>query len=272
MLRGFASVVMQAIKSVWTYRNFIVASIGSELKGRFARSRLGFAWFVLHPLAQAAIFAVVLSEVLAAKLPGIDDKAGYAVYLMAGIAAWSLFAEIVNRSSTIFIEYASTLKKISFPRLSLPVIVGGVALLNHLLLLLAIAVVFAFFAHWPGLAWLALPLGVVLIAGFAFGLGIVVGVFNVFVRDVGQAFTVVMQFWFWLTPIVYPASIVPESFRPIVEANPMTALVAIYQDALLFDRWPALEPLAVPVVLALLLAAFALVLFRRASPELVDVL
>jgi len=263
---------MQAINSVWNYRNFILASIKSELKGRFARSRLGFAWFVLHPLAQAAIFAVILSEVLAAKLPGVDDKAGYAIYLMAGIAAWGLFAEIVNRCTSIFLEYASALKKISFPRLCLPVIVAGNALLNHVLLLAAIAVVFLFFGHFPNPAWLVLPIGAALIAIFAFGLGILVGVFNVFARDVGQVVGIVLQFWFWLTPIVYPLQIVPSNFRPIVEANPMVPLVGIYQNALLFGKWPDWTPLIGPAVLALILVAAAYALFRRASPELVDVL
>lgn len=263
---------MQAINSVWNYRNFILASIKSELRGRFARSRLGFAWFILHPLAQAAIFAVILSEVLAAKLPGVDDKAGYAIYLMAGIAAWGLFAEIVNRCTSIFLEYASALKKISFPRLCLPVIVAGSALLNHVLLLVAIAVVFLFFGHLPNPAWLVLPVGAALIVVFAFGLGILIGVFNVFARDVGQVAGIVLQFWFWLTPIVYPLQIVPASFRPVVEANPMVPLVGIYQNALLFGKWPDWTPLLGPALLALVLVGAAYALFRRASPELVDVL
>jgi lipopolysaccharide transport system permease protein len=263
---------MKGFSAIWAYRNFIYASIKSELKGRFARSRLGAAWFILHPLAQAAIFAVVLSEVLAAKLPGIDDKAGYAIYLMAGMAAWGLFAEIVNRCTSIFLEYAGALKKISFPRLCLPVIVAGNALLNHFLLLVAIAVVFLFFGHFPNRAWLVLPVGVALIATFAFGLGILVGVFNVFARDVGQVVSIVLQFWFWLTPIVYPLQVLPASFRPAVEANPMVPLVGIYQNALLHGKWPDWTPLIGPAVLALALVVVAHALFRRASPELVDVL
>ena len=75
---------------------------------------------ILNPLAQATIFAVVLSEVLVTKIPDIDNKAAYAIYLMAGMAAWGLFAEIMTRCTTVFIDYSNTLKKIAFPRLCLP--------------------------------------------------------------------------------------------------------------------------------------------------------
>ena len=81
--------------SLWRYRHFVHSSIRAEFLGRFARSKLGALWMILNPLAQATIFAVVLSEVLAAKLPHSDNKAAYAIYLIAGTAAWGLFAEIL---------------------------------------------------------------------------------------------------------------------------------------------------------------------------------
>ena len=185
------------------YRHFIAASIRGELERRFARSSLGAFWFILHPLAQAAIFALVLSELMAGKLASASGTAGYALQVTAGMAAWSIFSEIATRSTNILIEYGSAMKKISFPRLCLPFIVGGSALLHHGLLMLAIIVVFLFFGHVPGLAWAVIPFAMLLIAGFAFGLGLLLGIFNVFARDVGQVFGVVVQIWFWMTPIVY---------------------------------------------------------------------
>ncbi len=260
------------ILAVWRYRIFVLASIRGELKGRFARSRLGGAWFILNPLAQAAIFALVLSEVLGAKLGVSNDKAAYPIYLMSGMAAWGLFAEIVNRSLTVFIEYGPTLKKIAFPRICLPVIVGGSAILNHVLLLAATVVVFALLGRLPGVGWLVIPLGVVLISMFAFGLGLLLGIFNVFVRDVGQVFSVVLQIWFWLTPVVYPAETIPQGLVWLVAINPMAPLVRLYQGALLNNAWPNLIDLLYPFTLSVVLLACALAVFRRASPELVDVL
>lgn len=260
------------LSALWRYRHFIVASILGELKGRFARSRIGLFWSILHPLAQAIIFALVLAEVLGAKLGGVDVKAAYPIYLMAGLAAWGLFSEILNRCLTVFIDNAGVMKKIAFPRICLPVIVWGSALLNHVLLLAAIAVVFLFLDHGPSAAWLFLPVGILLISMFAFGLGMMLGIFNIFVRDVGQVVTVVLQAWFWLTPIVYAPSILPEQLRWILDLNPLVPLVGIYQDIMLFERLPDLGTLIMPTVIALALFGMSFVLFRRASPELVDAL
>lgn len=258
--------------SIWAFRHFMLSSIKAEFRGRFARSKLGALWMILNPLAQATIFAIVLSEVLAAKLPHVDSKSAYAVYLMAGTAAWGLFAEIVTRCSTVFIDYANTLKKIAFPRICLPLIVGGSALLNHCLLLFAILFVFLFLGQSPNLAWLVLPIGMLLIVLFAFGLGIILGLLNVFSRDVGQVMTIVMQLWFWLTPVVYTADSLPKRFSFVLAINPMSALVKIYQDALLYGKFPAWENLLTPCMIGAGLFLFAFWIFRRASADLVDAL
>lgn len=258
--------------SLWRYRHFMLTSIKAEFMGRFARSKLGTLWMVLNPLAQASIFAIVLSEVLSTRMPNVTSKSAYAVYLMAGLAAWGLFSEITTRCTTVFIDYGNTLKKISFPRLCLPLIVGGSALLNHFLLLAATFFVFICLGHFPTLAWLALPVGTLLIVLFAFGLGIILGLLNVFSRDVSQVFTIVLQLWFWLTPIVYTSNTLPEKFTKILALNPMTGIVKIYQDALLYGQFPQWHSLLLPAIAASVLFAFSFWIFRRASADLVDAL
>lgn len=260
------------LQSIWRFRHFVGAAIHGEMKARFASSRIGMAWHVLHPLAMAAIYALVLSKVLGAKLGGVDNEAGYAIFLISGIAIWSLFSEIMNRCLMVFIEYGGKLKKISFPRSALPVIVLGGATITHLLLLVAVIVVFATFNHWPSWHWLALPLGFVVAAMLGLGLGLLLGTFNVFSRDVLQVMTVILNLWFWLTPIVYPIEIVPEGLQLLIAWNPMTPLVAYYQDVMLFGVWPDPTMLTYPAVLALVLCGLAFFVFRRASEEIVDVL
>ena len=98
---------------------------------------------ILQPLAMVAIYALVLSEVLGAKLPGIDNKFAYAIYLVSGILCWSLFVDIVTRCLTVFVDNESLLKKMVFPRICLPLIVVGSALVNNVLLLLAAVLVAA---------------------------------------------------------------------------------------------------------------------------------
>ncbi|MEP0313265.1 MAG: ABC transporter permease [Hyphomonas sp.] len=260
------------LRSAWRYRNFILSAIKGELKGRFAASKIGTLWFVLHPLAMATIYAVVLSKVLGAKLGGVSGDSAYSIYLMAGIAAWTVFLEITNRCLTVFIEYGNTLKKISFPRIALPIIVLGSVLVTHALLLVAIAVVFVFFQHYPSIHWIALPVGTLVIALLAFGLGILLGVMNVFARDIGQVMSVVFQLWFWLTPIVYTRDILPDSMQTLIRLNPVTPLVEFYQDILLYSRWPDFASLLYPASLGAALVLASLLVFRRASAELVDAL
>ncbi len=260
------------LASAWRYRRFIASSILAEFRARFTRSRFGAFWMLAQPLAQVAIFSFVLSGLLSARIPGVPGPHAYVIYLMAGTLCWSLFADVITRCLTIFIENGNLIKKISFPRVSLPLIVVGIALLNNGALLLAIVAGAVLLGHSLSLELLWLPLLMVVTLALATGLGIILGVVNVFARDTGQAVPVVLQILFWLTPIVYTASILPVEYRHVPDLNPLTRLVQAYQDILVAARapdWIALVPLA-GISAALLLVALALV--RRAGPEMADVL
>jgi lipopolysaccharide transport system permease protein len=206
-----------------------------------------------------------------ARLPEVDTAFAYSIYLCAGIITWGLFAEISGRAQNIFLEHANLLKKLSFPRLCLPVIVLLNAGINFAIILGLFTVFLLITGNFPGLSYFALiPLLVIQVA-FAIGLGVSLGVLNVFFRDVGQLFGVVLQFWFWLTPIVYPASILPEAARDILLAwNPMAPLMAAYQGIFVRGQWPVWETLLMPIVVAVLLCVFAMRLFRKRSGEMVD--
>lgn len=259
--------------SIWRYRNFILSSIQTEFRARFSRSRLGGLWMIIHPLAQAAIFALVLAEVMGARLPGVvNDKFAYAIYLLSGLLAWTLFAEIISRCLTLFIENGNLLKKIVFPRICLPLIVAGSALFNNLLLFVATIAVFALLGHIPGIQVFWVPLLILITLALGLGIGLLLGVLNVFIRDVGQVVPVVLQLGFWFTPIVYTPSIVPDALLPILHVNPMTTIVQSFQNVMLFNTTPDLVGLGWLVLVTLVLLGGALGMFRCASGEMVDVL
>ena len=260
------------LQSAWTYRYFIWSSIKNELRLRFVRSKLGALWMIIHPLMQVLIFATILSEVLSAKLPGIDNKYAYALYLMAGILCWTLFAETVSKCLNLFIDNGNLMKKMAFPRICLPLIAGGTMLVNNILLLLAILAVFAVMGHLPPVTALWLPLLVALTLFFAMSIGLLLGVLNVFMRDIGQVVPVILQALFWLTPIVYSLTILPPRLQEAFRLNPLFALVTSYQNVLLFDRPPLWGDLLALFGACLLIAAIALFVFRRAGPEMVDAL
>lgn len=264
--------MLDMIRSVWAYRYFILSSIRNELRLRFVRSKLGGLWMIIHPLMQVLIFATILSEVLSAKLPGIDNKYAYALYLMSGTLCWSLFAEAIGRCVSLFVENGNLMKKLAFPRICLPLIAGGTMLVNNVLLLVAIFVVFAVLGHLPGVQAVWLPLLILLTLSFAMSIGLLLGVFNVFVRDIGQVVPVVLQALFWLTPVVYSISMLSARLQELFRFNPMYPLVTSYQRVLLYDQPPVWQDL-LPMVIATVVLGFAsLMVFRRASQEMVDVL
>ena len=260
------------LKALWQYRHFILSSILNEFSARFARSKLGGLWAIFNPLSMVAIYALILSNILQAKIEGIDSQYSFAIYLTAGILAWNLFAEVVGRSLSVFIANGNLIKKAMFPKIVLPAIVIGTCLLDNFLLFLSILIIFAFLGHMPTWDILWLPFLVLANAMFAIGLGLILGIFNVFIRDIGQVVPICLQIMFWFTPIVYPITIIPDAYRHYLLLNPMYPIVNAYHDVLVFGKGP--EPLLVLVIggLSLLLIIFAMILFKRASNDMADVL
>jgi lipopolysaccharide transport system permease protein len=258
--------------ALWRYRGFILSSIINEFKIRFARSRLGGFWMILQPLSQVIIYAMILSTVMAAKLPNMNNQYAYALYLMSGTLAWTLFNEIVTRCLVLFIEQANLMKKMQFPRITLPTIVVGSALFNNVLLLMAILLIFSLLGHYPTVALLWLPLLTLAMVAFAVGVGLTLGVFNVFIRDLTHIVPILMQLFFWATPIVYPLSIIPEKFQYLLRYNPLYPLVQGYQDLILYGRTPEIMQIGTIALFSCGLLGLSLFVFRRASPEMVDVL
>jgi len=258
--------------AAWNYRYFILSSIRNDFKAQFARSKFGGLWMIINPLMQVLIYALILSNILAAKLPGITDKYGYAIYLMAGLLAWNLFSEIITRCLNLFIANGNMMKKMQFPRITLPLIVLGSCLFNNLLLFISMMAVFLLLGHHFSIVMLwVIPLSFI-VAMLAMGVGLILGVMNVFMRDIGQVVPIVLQMLFWFTPIVYMVNIIPKSYRHLLELNPMYALISSYQQLLLYNVIPPIERIIIVAGIAMLFVIMSLFLFRRASAEMVDVL
>jgi lipopolysaccharide transport system permease protein len=261
---------MSMIKALWAYRGFILGSVKREFQSKYRNSLLGAAWNIINPLAMIVVYTVIFAQVMRARLPGVDSTFAYSIYLCAGSLTWGLFAEMVGRSQNMFLDNANSLKKISFPRITLPIIVVANAGLNF-------AIVFGLFlaflvlsGNFPGWVTLAIVPVLVLQIALAMGLGMVLGVLNVFFRDVGQFFGIFLQFWFWLTPIVYPAIILPESIKPYMAINPMAAVMAAYQGILVNQRCPQWLTLWPTALMAFSLCLLGLHLFKKNVGEMVD--
>jgi lipopolysaccharide transport system permease protein len=261
---------MNFLSPVWAYRGFILGSVKREFQSKYRNSLLGAAWTVINPLSMIVVYTVIFSQLMRSKIAGLDSTFAYSIYLCAGMLTWGLFSEITGRAQNTFLENANLLKKLSFPRLCLPTVVVTTGGLNFGIIFGLFTVFLIVTGNFPGVVFLAIfPLLAVLVA-LAVGLGISLGVLNVFFRDVGQFFAIFLQFWFWLTPIVYPPSVLPATVQRLMRLNPMAPLMDGFQTILALGQWPNWWGLAYPATLAVLFCILGLHLFRKHGADMVD--
>ena len=259
-----------SIAPIWAFRDFIAASVQREFQAKYRNTLLGVLWVVINPLAMIVVYTIIFSNVMHAKLPEVQGQFSYSVFLCAGILIWGLFSEIIGRSQSLFLENANLLKKIHFPRICLPIILWINSLINFgviFALFIVFLIITKQFSGWVMISLIPLTM---LVSAMALGIGLLVGVLNVFFRDVGQFFSLFMQFWFWFTPIVYPLNVLPVRLEKFMILNPMMPMVASFQDVILLGQWPSWERLLYPLVLSALIALIALKVFRSGLRDMVD--
>lgn len=259
------------LRALWVYRGFVLTSIHREFHSKYRESLFGAVWAVVNPLAMIVVYTVIFSQLMRTSLPGHQDNPlAFSVYLCAGVLTWGLFAEMLGRLNTVFLDNANLIKKASFPRICLPAIVTGSALLNFAIIMVLYLIFLLLSGNWPGwVIFSVLPLLVLQII-FTLGLGILLGTVNVFFRDVNQMTSVVLQFWFWLTPIVYSLQALPSTVQHALVYNPMFPLIDGYQRIFLLHLPPQWSTLIPTAALTLLLLIIGFVFFIRRVGEMVD--
>jgi lipopolysaccharide transport system permease protein len=256
--------------ALWAYRGFVLGMVARDFRGRYLGSALGGFWAVLNPLAQILIYTLVFSQVMRTRLPNVQDPLAYSLYLCAGLLTWNYFVEVLLRGQTVFLEQANMLKKVSFPRVTLPSYVFLSATVNFSIIWGLFLALLLLIGRWPGWVLVALVPLLLIQQALAVGLGLVLGVTNVFFRDVAQAVGVGLQFWFWLTPIVYPLSAVPEGVRDLIRWNPVYPLVTSYQRIIVEHQWPVWSQLWLVAVVAVAIAVISDTAFRHLAGAMVD--
>jgi len=245
-----------------------------DFQGRYAGSLLGFVWSFLQPVWLLLLFTFVFSTVMEVRVPagaGADAGTGsFAAFLFCGLLPWMALQEGVSRSSTAITDNSSLVKKLRFPSEVLVLAVVLAALLHE-----AIAGV-AFLALLAATGQLklgGLPLLLVAVPlqlALTLGLGLLLGSVHVFFRDTAQILGMVFTGWFYLTPIVYPMTYVPERLLSWVRLNPLTPLVELYRQALIEGRLALVPGTAALAVIAIVLLCAGFWLFGRLKPAFVD--
>jgi ABC-type polysaccharide/polyol phosphate export permease len=258
------------VVNLWRYRSFILRNAASDIRYRYAGSAAGILWHVINPLAQIVIYTLVFSQLMSIRLPGSAAVGAFALYLCAGILPWTAFADCVLRGTNAFIENASYLKKLPIPE---QVFVAQNAVTATLSLAVSMALLLAVSLAIGGVvtpAWLGVPVVLVLLQGFGFGLGLIGSTLNVFLRDIGQALVILLQLWMWVTPIVYVEEILPAGLRALVPYNPAYPFIDALHRMVVAGTWPPAWQWPVMLAWAMATPAAGYLILRRLRPEIRD--
>jgi len=217
-------------RELWRYRHLVRELVSRDLTVRYKRSALGVGWTLLGPLLQMAALTVALSALMRFQV------ANYPVYFLSGLLYWTFFSQATGHSANLTTDALELSKRVYLPRSAFVAAALGVALVNLLLSMIPLFLIALATGRTPGPSWLFLPVSVAIGAAFTAGVGLVVFTLACRFVDVRETYLVLLQPWFFLTPIMYPRSIVPEDFRPFIRFNPMTYLVEVFR-APLYDGW-----------------------------------
>lgn len=243
-----------------------------DLVDRYAGSALGAVWTLIFPLVNIFVFVFVFSGIMQARLPGDHGPFGYSIYLVSGLVAWLAFSNSVSRATGSFVEKSGIIAKVPLrlPQLPFHVLLSEAVIYAIAMGIFGVFLVFIGYEFGPVLLWLLPVFAVQQLA--AYGLGLTFAVLNVFLKDVQQFVAVLLQLWFWFTPIVYVDSIIPESVRWVLLFNPMYPVIDAYHTIVVWGKAPEALPLAGFTAGAIALLLFSRWLFGRLERDLRDCL
>ena len=259
------------LRELFQFRELLYFLVWSDLTVRYKQTVLGAAWAVLHPLAVMAVYTVFFGIVVR-----VPTEIPYPIFVFSGVVVWQYFVTALNRASNSMLEQQALITKVYFPRLVVPVASVVAGLVDFAF---AFAVLVPLIAFYPGVGFsptgavFALPLFLLLAVMGALSVSLWLSALMVQYRDVRLLLSVVVRAWFFATPIVYPSSLVPESWRPFYEAlNPMVGAVEGFRWALLGStEAPNPTTLAVSAALVAVILVSGLYYFRRVERTFADV-
>jgi ABC-type polysaccharide/polyol phosphate export permease len=259
---------LKDLNALYRYREVVLNLASADLKLRYRRSFLGYAWSLLYPLLTMSIMAVVFTRAM-----GFGSMKNYVIYIFAGFLPWNFLVNGFWGAGSSLINNESILRKVYLPKLIFPISVTLARFLDFLCNLLALFIVITFAAGYrPNAAVIALPGAVLLLFFFTTGVTLALSAINVYIRDTNHLVAVMMQLGFYLTPIIYnveDTKVVPEKFRPIFELNPMTHIIRLFQDILWRGEFPPAEHWAMAGGIAALAMLLGYAIFSKLERNLI---
>jgi lipopolysaccharide transport system permease protein len=254
-------------KELWRYRELLYFLIWRDIKVRYKQSLLGAGWAILQPLLTMIIFTVFFG-----RWAGIPtDDVPQPVFYFAGILPWQLFQSGVSKAGTSLVASRNLITKVYFPRIAVPIAPIVAGLLDFAIAFVILIGLMLYYGIIPTTAFWTLPLFLLLTILTAMGVGIWLAGLNVTYRDVGYVIPFLLQVWFFLSPIVYSANIVPENLQPYYGLNPMAGVIQGFRWAILGTGRPESADLLASIGIALLLLISGVIYFKRMERTFADV-
>lgn len=239
--------------------------VRQEFSGQFAGSLGGILWLFVTPIVNIALYSFVFSVVFRAPMPENFGDVSFVVFLMVGYLPWFAFADAMGRASGLLLEKAPLITKVMFPVQLIPMVGTLIPYLVHGIAI-ALFLVYLALKGYLSLAWLWLPLAFVLQFMFTMGMVAVLSAFCVFLRDVQQIVALMLTTWFFLTPIIYPLSLLPPSVQPLMILNPMHSFVQFYREIVLLGEFslPHFQVMVVASLLSYLVGGWVFMRIKHA--------
>jgi lipopolysaccharide transport system permease protein len=255
------------LRELWEYRELLYFLVWRDVKVRYKQTVLGAAWAVIQPFFTMVVFSLFFGRL--AKIP--SDGIPYPIFSYTALVPWTFFANGMNQATTGLVSHANLIKKVYFPRLSVPIarILAGVV--DFVLAFIVLIVMMFLYGIVPTANILWLPLFLLLALMTSLGVGLWLSAMNVQFRDVGYTVPFVTQFWMFATPIAYPSSLLSEPWRTIYGINPMAGVVEGFRWALLGIGTAPGSIIIVSSLVALALLVSGAYYFRRMEKTFADV-
>ena len=253
-------------RELWESRELLYFLVLRDVKVRYKQTVLGVAWAVLQPLFTMLIFTLIFGRF--AKIP--SDGVPYALFVFAGLLPWTFFSNNISQASMSLMNQQTLLTKIYLPRLFIPSSSIGSGLIDLLVSFGVFALLMIYYGVGLGPGVLAVPFLVLMTAAASLGIGLWLAALIVTYRDFRYVVPFLVQSWLYLSPVIYPVSMVPAKWQPLLAINPMAGIIDGFRSALLGLPWNY-TTIGISSVSSILLLAFGLGYFRKTERSFADV-
>jgi lipopolysaccharide transport system permease protein len=261
--RGWARI---NFKELWQYRELAYFLAWRDVKVRYKQTFIGVSWVLLQPLAMVSAFWLLFGRIT----PVPSENVPYPLYILVALIPWQFFSRVISESTNSLITDQRLITRVYFPRLLVPIATALTASIDFGLAMGLVAFLMVWFGIVPGITLGLLPVAILLMMAASLGVGAWLSALNVEYRDVMHAIPFLVQFWFFVTPVLYGTSLLPDSWRWIFSLNPMTIVVETFRWSLLSTAPTDSYISATSATIAAISLFSGLMWFRRRERSFVD--